>query len=179
MDCGDCRSCPGEEDREEEMSTDNELFKLGPDELTQKVSLFLEKLLGQAGLDLTFHCAAQENTINIQIDGEDIALVLSKNARALYAINHLLNQAFYRRSSDGCAFVVDCRGYRKGRELELELMAQKAAENVKHSGKPLSLQPLPASERRVIHLALAEEPSIRTESEGTGLHRRVVILPAE
>ena len=161
------------------MSTGSELFKLTTDELTQEVSRFLKKLLVETGLDLTFQCAAQENTITVQIDGEDVGLVLSQNARALYAISHLLNQVFYRRSSDGCAFVVDCGGYRKGRELELELMAQKAAESVKHSGKPFSLQPLPASERRVIHLALSEEPSIRTESEGTGLHRRVVILPAE
>jgi spoIIIJ-associated protein len=159
------------------MSIDSEVFKLGRDELAQEVNRFLEQLVRESGLELDCRCEAEGEVINIQLNGGDAGLVLSNNARALYAINHLLNQVFYRRSSQGCSFVVDCNGYRQSREAELQLLARKAAEEVRNSGASFSLQPLPASERRVIHLTLAEESGVRTESEGGGLHRRVVILP--
>lgn len=140
---------------------------------------FLEDLLAKAHLDLKFDCVVSESTISVDIDGEDADLVLSNNAQVLHAINRLLSQAFYCKPPDGRSVVVDCRGYRKGRTLELELMAQKAADNVKDSGERFALQPLPPGDRRAIHLALAEDSAVRTESEGAGMHRRVVILPAE
>ena len=147
--------------------------------LADDVSSFLEDLLGKARLDLEFNCVVSESVINVAINGEDADLVLGDNAQILHAINRLLSQVFYRKAPANRSIVVDCRGYRKGRILELELMAQKAAENVKHSGERFVLQPLPPGDRRAIHLALAEDAAVRTESEGTGLHRRVVILPAE
>ncbi len=105
-------------------------------------------------------------------------MVVSSNARLLYAINHLLNRAFYEKSPQQWNFVVDCNEYRATRVAELEGVAREAAEKVKHSGHLLPLEPMPASERRVIHLALAQEPGISTESEGAGAQRRVVILPS-
>ena len=147
--------------------------------MVKELNAFLDDLLVKARLDLEFDCVVSEGTINVDINGEDADLVLDNNAQVLHAINRILSQAFYRKPPDGRSIVVDCRGYRKGRILELELMAQKAAENVKHSGERLALQPLPPGDRRTIHLALADDLAVRTESEGTGMHRRVVILPAE
>lgn len=146
--------------------------------MAKDLDSFLEDLLAKARLDLEFDCVVSENTINVDIDGEDVDLVLGNNAQVLHAINRLLSQAFYCKPPDGRSIVVDCREYRKGRTLELELMAQKAADNVKDSGERFALQPLPPGDRRVIHLVLAEDSAVRTESEGTGMHRRVVILPA-
>ncbi len=105
-------------------------------------------------------------------------MVVSSNARLLYAINHLLNRAFYEKSPQQWSFVVDCNEYRATREAELEILARETAEKVKHSGNLLPLEPMPASERRVIHLALAQDPGVSTESEGAGAQRRVVILPS-
>ncbi|MDA2936898.1 hypothetical protein MYX75_01370 [Acidobacteria bacterium AH-259-A15] len=150
---------------------------LEKDKLTTEVQQFLGELLERAGLDLRFRCEPEDEMINVQLDGQDADMVLSNNARLLYAINHLLNRVFYRKSPNGCNFVVDCNEYRVTREMELQLLARKAAERVKLSGIPFRLQAMPASERRVVHLALVEEPGVRTESEGAGLHRRVVILP--
>ncbi len=73
--------------------------------------------------------------------------------------------------------MVECNDYRATREAELEELARDAAERVKVSGDLLPMDPMPASERRVVHLALAQEPGVRTESEGAGIQRRVVILP--
>ncbi len=105
-------------------------------------------------------------------------MVVGSNARLLYAINHLLNRSFYEKSPQQWNFVVDCNDYRATREAELEILAREAAETVKHSGNLLPLEPMPASERRVVHLALAQEAGVSTESEGAGAQRRVVILPS-
>lgn len=161
----------------EKLNTSPGAVKLQKEELTQEIRRFLEALLQQAGLNLQFQCLEEDSVINVELQGEDVGLVLTNNARVLYAINHLLNQAFYRRSSEACSFVVDCDDYRAVRERELQVLAQKAADTVRRSGSAFSLQPMPAGERRVVHLALAEESGVRTESEGAGLHRHVVIFP--
>lgn len=152
-------------------------MKLNKDELLEKAGQFVEEVLKGARLELSFRCEAQDALIEIFLEGEDEGMVLSHNGRLLYAINHLLNQIFFKQSLDGCNFVVDCDDYRATRAVELQLLARKAAEKVRFSQTPFSLQPMPAGERRIVHLALAEEPGVRTESEGLGLQRRVLILP--
>lgn len=146
-------------------------------ELVERASVFLRELLKASRLDLEFRCEAADGAIQVDLEGQDAVVLLSNNARALYALNHLLNQALARRRHPDYSFVVDCEQYRSTRVLELQLLARKAAEKVAATGSRMALQPMPASERRVIHLALKEQPGVRTESEGTGLHRRVVILP--
>ncbi|MGH9338421.1 MAG: protein jag [Acidobacteriota bacterium] len=154
-------------------------MKKSREEILARVDGFLRELLQKAGLDLQFKVDSSDDLINVRLEGEDCGLVLSSSARVLYSINHLLNQVCYRHSQDGLNFVVDCNDYRSTRELELSLLAKKAAEEVKFSGTPFSLQPMPAAERRVIHVTLAEAEGIRTESQGSGKYRRVIILPAQ
>ncbi len=84
----------------------------------------------------------------------------------------------YRRGQGESRVMIDCNDYRQTRVLELQLMARKAAERVKTTHAPFSLQPMPAFERRVIHVTLAEERGVRTESSGLGTNRHVIILPA-
>jgi spoIIIJ-associated protein len=106
-------------------------------------------------------------------------MVLSNGARLLYAINHILSRAFYEPGTEAFNLLVDCNDYRSARAEELESLARKAAEGVNDSGELYLFEPMPASERRVVHLALAEAPGVMTESEGSGLERRVVVLPAK
>ena len=148
------------------------------EELESKGDRFLEELFKGTGLDLEFRCEPEDHTMAVWLSGQDAPMVASNNARLLYAINHLLNRAFYEKSPQQWSFVVDCNECRATREVELGGLAREAAEKVKHSGNLLPLEPMPASERRVIHLALAQEPGVNTESEGAGVQRRVVILPS-
>ena len=147
------------------------------EKLEVAVGHFLEDLLEKTGLELEFRCESEDHTMTVRLAGQDTPMVVSNNARLLYAINHLLNRAFYEKSPQRCSFVVDCNGYRAARATELQGLAREVAERVKLSGNLVPLEPMPASERRVIHLALAQEPGVSTESEGTGAQRRVVILP--
>ncbi|MEJ2077311.1 MAG: R3H domain-containing nucleic acid-binding protein [Acidobacteriota bacterium] len=152
--------------------------KLDTTEVAERAGEFVEEVIERSGLDLDARVnVEEEETIRIELNGEDSELVLADSARLLYAINHLVNQIFYRQARNGCSFILDCEHYRGDRAAELELMARKAAERVRLTGKSVILQPMPSSERRIIHLALAEEPGIRTESEGSGRYRHVQIVP--
>lgn len=146
--------------------------------LSERTEGFVLELIELSGLDLEVNAVVEDELIAIELAGEDEPLLLADNARLLYAFNHLVNQVFYRRAGRECSFLVDCGNYRSERVAELELLAQKAAEKVRISGTKVILQPMPSGERRIIHLALADEPDVRTESEGSGRYRRVQIVPA-
>lgn len=154
-------------------------MKLERDELAAEARAFVESVLESALLDLKVEIGNSENGIKLDISGEDKGLLLADNARLLYALNHLVNQIYYRKSAEGCNFMLDSNNYREDRATELELMAEKAAEKVRLSGMKVSMQPMPSSERRIIHLALAEIKDVETLSEGSGRYRRVLIVPAD
>ena len=143
-----------------------------------EIQEFVTGCLEEAGLDLSCTLSVNGEVVTIQLEGRDNGLVLRDNARLMYSINHLVNQIYYRRAGGEYTFLVDCGDYRGTRVMELQLLARKAAEKVRASMRLFKLQPMPSSERRVIHMALAEEEGIATESEGTGAIRRVVILPS-
>jgi spoIIIJ-associated protein len=148
------------------------------EQLDNEAKQFIDRLITAAGLDLGVRFERQQEFLKVDLSGLDGELVLENNANLLYAIEHIVNQVMYRRGQGESRVMIDCNDYRQTRVLELQLMARKAAERVKTTHAPFSLQPMPAFERRVIHVTLAEERGIRTESSGLGTNRHVVILPA-
>jgi len=154
-------------------------MKTEQDKRSSQVTSFVKDLLEATKLDLEFRCDTEEEGMIVRLYGQDVGMVLSNGARLLYAINHILNRAFYEPGTEAFNLLVDCNDYRSARAEELESLARKAAEGVNDSGEFYLFEPMPASERRVVHLALAEVPGVMTESEGSGLERRVVVLPAK
>ncbi len=146
-------------------------------EILEEIRHFTEQLLNRAELELEASVEPNQDQVVIDLTGPDVDLVLSENARLLHALNHLVSQIFYRKAKGQYRFVVDCEGYRATRTRELELLAGKAAEQAQRSGRPFQFQPMPAGDRRIIHLCLANESQVRTESDGRGMHRRVVVIP--
>jgi spoIIIJ-associated protein len=153
-------------------------MKFDREEIAQKADEFVSGVFRSADLQLETKVEVVEEGVKIDVSGPDSGLVLTDNARLLYAVNHLVNQIFYRQSRDGCNFFLDCNNYRNERTLELELMAEKAAERARLTGRSVALQAMPSSERRTIHLKLADEQGVRTLSEGSGRYRKVLIIPA-
>ena len=147
-------------------------------EVSEEVSGFLEALLQHSQLEVEIECHAEDGMVTVELSGPDSQIVVRDNGSILYAINHILSRAFYPSFGAPQTMIVDCNQYRASRSEELRALAQRSAETVKQSGSLLPLEPMPASERRVVHMALAEEPGVAPESEGIGLNRRVVILPA-
>ena len=140
---------------------------------------FTNHVLGSSGLDLKAGVDQDEEGLRIQVGGDDVALLLGHNAELLDALEYLGNRVLARASGEEARLVFDSLGYRARREKELRLMAEKAAEKVRLSRIPFSFDPMIPNERRIIHLALANDASVTTESQGNGENRKVTIRPAK
>jgi len=152
--------------------------KIDAVKITEEIKALLDSLLKASSLEIRVSLKEAGTDLHFDLDGNDCDILLEDGASLLYAFNHLVNQIFYRRLGKGRNIVLDCLRYRAERELELVLMAEKAAEQARTTGRKLVLQPMNAAERRIIHLRLADEKGIRTESEGFGQNRRISIFPA-
>ncbi|HUI42689.1 MAG TPA: R3H domain-containing nucleic acid-binding protein [Terriglobia bacterium] len=114
----------------------------------------------------------------VDFSGADAGLLLEAHAELLNAIEYVVLRAARVEESLFPKIAFDCEHCRRLRIEELRLMAQVAADRVRDLGVPFPLGPMNARERRVVHLALHGRPEVRTESEGQGPERRVVIHPA-
>ena len=140
---------------------------------------FTNHVLGSSGLDLNAGADQTEEGLRIQVRGDDVALLLGHNAELLDALEYLGNRVLARASGEETRLIFDSLGYRARREKELRLMAEKAAEKVRLSRIPFSFDPMTPNERRIIHLALANDDSVTTESQGNGENCKVTIRPAK
>ncbi|HEV2349741.1 MAG TPA: R3H domain-containing nucleic acid-binding protein [Terriglobia bacterium] len=144
----------------------------------------LRQIIKHGGFSLTFAVKKAEATAGaadgpayvVDFSGSDQDLLLEKNAALLDALESVVFKAVRLDEDLFGKITLDCRGWRQLRVEELKLMAQVAAERVIESGEPFPLNPMGARERRIIHLALKDQPKVRTQSEGFGPDRRVVIV---
>lgn len=145
---------------------------------------FTNQVLNLANLDLTAEAVAAEGAdeatggFTIQVRGRDISILLSHNAELLDALEYLASRVLTKARDEESHVSFDSGNYRARREKELRLMAEMAAEKVRSSKVPFAFDPMSANERRIIHLALNENSTVRTESSGTGENRKIVIYPA-
>jgi spoIIIJ-associated protein len=112
----------------------------------------------------------------LEIRGEEMGLLIGRRGETLAALQLIVNMILSRRLKRRAAVTVDVEGYRRRREEDLHRMAQRIAAQVKSSGQPFTLEPMQPGERRIVHMALADDPRVRTESTGEGDQRRVVIM---
>jgi spoIIIJ-associated protein len=113
--------------------------------------------------------------IDIDLPFKEARHFLGEEAVGLGALQHVLRQLISRKDFTRPLLVVDINRHKKEREKELTELAGKAAQKVRRTKKPIALKPMPAFERRFIHMKLAEQPDIVTESIGEDLERRVVV----
>jgi spoIIIJ-associated protein len=144
-------------------------------EAYQQAQQFLDDIFRSAGFDLRAEANEVEGGCALNIDGADSLLLRSEGGELLDALEHFVNQAFAHDLSEGERFVCDVDSFRAMRETELRAMARHAADRVRSTGLPFFFGPMNASERRVIHLALADEDDLFTESVGEGNARRLKV----
>jgi spoIIIJ-associated protein len=133
------------------------------------------QIFQSSGLDLRATSNEVETGCYLSISGEDSSLLLGHGGELLDAIQHLLAQALGRRLPKGQRIVCDAQNFRGAREAELHAMADLAAQQVRSTGTSFIFGPMEANERRVIHLALAGESDLQTESVGDGNDRRLKV----
>jgi spoIIIJ-associated protein len=111
----------------------------------------------------------------LDVRGDDLGLLIGRRGGTMASLQYLLNLMVNRRYKDNAPFCVDVEGYRQRREKSLRDLAFRMAERVRASGRSVTLEPMPANERRIVHLALAKDPTVRTSSVGEGESRKVAI----
>ncbi len=136
---------------------------------------FLNAIFAGAHMDLRAQTVESESGCLQNIDGSDASLLLNEGGELLEAIQHLANQAFGRALPPGERIVCDVENFRATREAELRAMARHAAERVRKTGSPFTFGAMIPNERRVIHLTLAAESDLQTESIGEGVARRLKV----
>jgi spoIIIJ-associated protein len=138
---------------------------------TGPVSIFLEAILLQFPLQLTYQIKKKNDTIYLIFDGEDKNFLLRKDGALLLAFQHILNKI----SPDKVQ--VDCEFYRKRKEKKLREYAQQVAQQVLETGKNEILDLMNPYERRIVHIAVNQVPGITSESIGEGFLKRVKVFP--
>lgn len=145
-----------------------------------KVSEILENILGLLGLEGSFEVTENKDQVDVVIETEDAGRLIGYRGETLDALQLLVNQILNRQvsSEEFKRVVIDVSGWRKNKEEELEQKTRRWADEVRESGNPLELEPMPAWQRRVIHLVVGEMKGVESESMGEGKDRHLVIKPA-
>lgn len=118
-----------------------------------------------------------DDEIEAEVYGGDPGKLIGRNGRTLAALEYLTNAVVNREEGGRVRVNVDVGGYKRRRDERLRKEAMQAAARVRKSGMAVELEPMSAAERRVVHMALADEPGVHTESRGEGGDRRVVVKP--
>jgi spoIIIJ-associated protein len=114
--------------------------------------------------------------IPLDIKGEDLGILIGRRGETLSALQYLVNLIISRRLKSRVGVVVDVEGYRQRRYESLRLLARRLAEQVRTTGRSVTLEPMPPNERRIIHLELKDNPDVATQSIGQGEERKIAIL---
>jgi spoIIIJ-associated protein len=138
----------------------------------------LEELLRLMEVPGTVEVTMGTEAAKLNVVGEDLGVLIGRRGEKLASLQHIVNLIVARREGQLNRIMVDVENYRGRREDQLRDVADRAAQRVAQSGKIIQLEAMPAMERRIVHLALAEHDSVRTQSVGVEPNRRVVILPA-
>lgn len=125
-------------------------------------------------VDATVEAREKEDTIIVDVWGEDVALLIGRGGNTLEALQTLVNLCARKKVSSGRKVVVDVEGYRKRRKSRIEKQAQDKAREALEKGRS-ELPPMSAAERKIVHMALRDFRGVRTESIGEEPERRVVI----
>jgi spoIIIJ-associated protein len=141
----------------------------------------LTTLMGHLGFDAHVEVAADETSrLNVVANGDDresLGALIGRKGERLSSLQHLVNLMLSKEMGAWTRVLVDVEDYRGRRERQLRELAERAADRVVETGKMLQLEPMPALERRWIHLTLRDNPAVVTQSIGEEPNRRVVLVP--
>jgi spoIIIJ-associated protein len=146
-------------------------------DLHGQVREFIEKTLAAMGLSLVASIEDRPDSVHIDLSGEGGEQLLRRRAEALDALQHIVNTAFRRQLKDDRTFVVDCLDYRKAKDAEVRQMARFIMEKARSTGAPQEMGPLNPYARRLVHLTVAEDPELSSESIGDAFLKTVIIAP--
>jgi spoIIIJ-associated protein len=139
--------------------------------------MILERVVDELGVDARVEVDEDAEQIVGRIEGEDVGLLIGRRGQTIDAVQLLCYRAAFRGRPDRKRVTVDAAGYRERRHEAVERQAERAAERAVKTGNEIELDPMSASERRVVHQHLKDRPGIETFSEGEEPERRVIVAP--
>jgi spoIIIJ-associated protein len=157
-------------------------------DLVQLGQGILQDVLTRMGLTATVetrigHDLIEEETetppVVFNIQGEDLGILIGRRGETLRALQYLVRLMVSHQIKRWSNLVVDVEDYRVRRRRALRSLAQRMAERVAYTGQTRALEPMPAHERRIVHMCLRDHPHVRTHSVGEGERRKVTIIPKQ
>jgi spoIIIJ-associated protein len=158
--------------------------QVGLESSTIKMAVeFLQRLLEFMGIEADVTARPPETpgdglgrvSAVLDVTGEDLGILIGRRGSTLAALQYTVNHMVSRQLKSKALVSVDVEGYRRRREENLKGLALRLAEKVKASGRTITLEPMPANERRIVHLALADDSQVASFSLGDGENRKVAI----
>ena len=144
-------------------------------ELQERVREFTRQTVAAMGVPLEVAVIETPDSIRVELSGEGGEVLLRRRGETLDALQQIVNTAFRRELKDDRSFVVDCLDYRKGKDAELKQMARYNMERAKSTGTPQEMGPLNPYARRLVHITVAEDPEMSSESIGDAFLKTVII----
>ena len=142
---------------------------------TEPIVEFVQRVVEAMGLELTAAVEEEPDGVRINLSGDDGTVLTRRQGEALQALQQIVGSAFRHDRSDERRLVVDCNGYRRDKDEELQQMATFLAEKAKSTGLAQEVGPLNPYERRIVHMAVAEVESVTSESIGDSFEKTVII----
>jgi spoIIIJ-associated protein len=135
------------------------------------------ELLERMGVKTEVEVFLKEGVLYLEIKGDQEGILIGKHGRTLESLQLLINRMVNKRLENARRVILDIDAYRKRRADSMAQMAQRLGEKAKKTGHSLTVGPFNAHDRRIIHVTLKEDPSLKTESLGEGELKKVKIIP--
>ena len=143
--------------------------------LTTEIADFVQRVVAAMGLELVPNIEETNEGTRINLEGEDGGVLVRRGGEGLQALQHVVATAFRKQLGDDNRIVIDCNGFRKDKDAELRQMARFMADKARSTSVPQEMGPLNPYERRIVHLAIAEDPTVTSESIGDAFMKTVII----
>jgi spoIIIJ-associated protein len=140
-----------------------------------EIGTFVEQVTSAMGLSLKAEIEQMPDGLRINLTGDDGSLLIRRQGEALASLQHVVAAVFRQEVDERRRLVVDCLGYRKGKDAELKQMATFLAQKARDTGLAQEIGPLNPYERRIVHLAVGEIDSVSSESIGDAFEKTVII----
>jgi len=148
-----------------------------PEAVAELAKGALEEIISFIVDGATVSVQTKADRIRLKVKGGNSALLIGKHGRTLDALQYIVHRIVHKQQKTRVRVTVDVEGYRDRRKDSLTQLALRLGEKVKRSGKPATISPMNAYDRRIIHVALKDHTGVRTQSSGTGSLRKLVIYP--
>jgi spoIIIJ-associated protein len=146
----------------------------------ETVEELLERMNIEAEIDAYWGTADTPGKIkplHVEIHGDDLSILIGRRGKTLGALQYITRLIVGKELKRPVSVMIDVEGYRERREQQLRRLARRMASQAIEMSRTMSLEPMPAYERRIIHIELRDDPQVETLSVGEGKRRKVTIIP--